>query len=575
MMKRKIAIFLSLATFFLAGCGPSMDNISKRAVKNTSGISDMAKDHDKIHIEGDQESPIRIKGTEMEKTLNISLIHLNVKYKEPDKNRARLIELNREAAKKSRLIVNTEMAVSGYSFQSLDDIAGYAEPGTGPTITALREIARTYGTYICIGFAERDEPTGIFYNAAYVIGAEGEILLRYRKVSAEAKWACPGSGVTDNTFETPWGRVGVLICSDSYFGLFARQTTLRGARMILVPANWPETGLDPRNIWKTRAMENGVSVVACNRGGKNRLMTCDKAWSGAFTPTGEEVFSRCSFDSVIFSFEVPLENGQLPGSYRAKRMEERTPRFYRPIYLDTRNSDYGGGDFTSYYEMPEPGASSVTCFAGDFHNMAAWPRLVDAIENVQQAPGFHCFILPEISGGLERESLENNPVFKSLPENVAVFTGYREENGDSGVLMITAKDKKKWHPNSEDKDGAFPILTDVGPLRVGISDTSKLVHPETAMAYSKLGADLILVSAGRLDAASPLLFGAKAIEQTAIAVAGHNMAFICEPPEGHQPWREEKILEPGICHMDLNSEKTRKKRFLDRVDFELLLKKLP
>jgi len=510
--------------------------------------------------------------------LKISLIHLDVHYKAPDHNRSNLIELNRKAAEKSQLLVNTEMAVSGYSFQSMEDIDGYVESATGPTLTLLKEIARTYGTYICIGFAEEDERTGIYYNAAHVIGPEGKTVCRYRKINAEARWACPGAGTQDNTFDTPWGRIGVLICSDTYHGLLPRQTALRGAKMILVPANWPASGIDPQNIWKARAMENGVYVVACNRSGRDRTMSCDNAWSCAFTPGGKKIVARCSSGSSIVSFQVTLKHGQLPGQDNRKKLETRKPELYRPIYLDMRHSDYGGSDFTSYYEMPRPGKFSVTSFAGESQQSNISESLLNEMGKKQGRPGFHCFLLPRI---FDRQSLSifsSQPALKKLPEHIAVFVGYKENNGETGTLLILFQGERHWYQNTHheksnisNNNQSFPAIVDMGPLRVGVCCENELVHPETAVACSKLGCDLLLVSAGSLDNSAPLVFGVKSVEQTAIAVAGKNMAFICEPPQGHQPWREKKILKQGVCRMTLHSKRTRKKRFQDRVDFDLLL----
>ena len=35
-------------------------------------------------------------------------------------------------------------------------------------------------------------------------------------------------------------------------------------------------------------------------------------------------------------------------------------------------------------------------------------------------------------------------------------------------------------------------------------------------------------------------FGIKSVEKCVNAVSSKNMAFICEPPEGHAPWKEKK-----------------------------------
>jgi hypothetical protein len=149
------------------------------------------------------------------KTLKLALIHANIRHKEPDSNRTVLIDLIRQAAQQgANIVVTPEMAISGYSFSSRTDILPYTEIENGPTLSRLAEVVKETGIYVCIGLAEKDACTGIFYNSAFVMGPDGQRLCRYRKINAESRWACPGDPKEDNTFETPWGRVGVLIsCS--------------------------------------------------------------------------------------------------------------------------------------------------------------------------------------------------------------------------------------------------------------------------------------------------------------------------------------------------------------------------
>jgi len=242
--------------------------------------------------------------------LNIALVHLAVRHGEPEHNRRELIRLNRQAAEAgARIIVNTELAVSGYSFRSPKEVAAVAEPVDGPSVQAMAEIAEAAGCYIVLGYPEIDPCTGICYNSAAVLGQDGKLVLNYRKVTAEARWACPGSHMQESLFETPWGRAAVLICSDSYYGLIPRAAALRGADLLLVPANWPGGSLDPRELWRARACENGCALVACNRTGKDRTMECYDAVSCAYgadarsLPSAAHLTRRCFMLSFPFRVE--------------------------------------------------------------------------------------------------------------------------------------------------------------------------------------------------------------------------------------------------------------------------------
>ena len=277
----------------------------------------------------------------MDNSIRIALIHLNVHYKKPEINRSNLFRFNLEAAlQEADIILNTELSVAGYSFNSREDISEYVETGTGLTVMGLADIARQHSKYIGIGLAERDDTTGIYYNSAIMIGPDGRQICRYRKINAEIRWGCPGHSKQENTFDTPWGRVGILICSDTYYGLFPRSMALKGVDLLWVPANWPPEGIDAKEVWRARVLENGFFLAACNRSGKDRIMNCRDAISCVYDPQGREIFSASSEESSVFFADLPLdENGKLRGVLHGEKLENRTPVRYAPIYLDLRQVD--------------------------------------------------------------------------------------------------------------------------------------------------------------------------------------------------------------------------------------------
>ena len=98
------------------------------------------------------------------------------------------------------------------------------------------------------------------YNTAVLIGREGELKGKYRKVQVpdgELDQGCtPGNSWP--VFDTDFGRIGMLICWDSWFVDPARALALKGAEIILMPI-W---GGDPTLI-AARAIENHVYLVSC------------------------------------------------------------------------------------------------------------------------------------------------------------------------------------------------------------------------------------------------------------------------------------------------------------------------
>lgn len=471
-------------------------------------------------------------------------------------------------------------------------------------MTGLQAIAKRYGAFICLGLAERNHTTDIFHNSALVLDPAGEIVCRYNKVNAEVRWACPGNGVQDNIFKTPWGTVGVLICSDTYHGLIPRQTTLKGTDLIITPANWPQGGIDPAELWRIRAMENGIYMAVCNRGGKDRTMSCHDAPSCAFDPHGRRLLEQSSSTSTIMTVHIPLKNGQLEQAKRLEQLGRRHPERYRPIYLDMRHVTYDGGDYTDYYEMAKPGLYHVSCHTS-IGNPGEIPDIVRGIHHPQaqaknddQTTGqeereerkepekikLWVFVFSELAH--QKHAMAVLPVLKQQIKGSkkAVCLGFKDEQGNSRQIFITPDGMVYHHGNNWEKDPTYKsnslpngdrhrTIVDIGPIRAGICKPEELIHPEVAVAHAKLGCDLLISSCAKMEPALQSMAAAKTLERITIAVAAHNVGFVCQPPESHARWQETLAVSPGVCRQLLNSSDTRSKRFQDRIDFKTLLEK--
>jgi len=503
----------------------------------------------------------------LKSSLKIALIHLDVKYKQPEENRRTLLALNREAADLGAdLVLNTEMGISGYSFSSREDISKYTETETGETLSGVARIAKEYKAYIGIGFAERDKSTDIYYNSAFVLGPEGIPVCRYRKINGEMRWACPGSFHQEGTFDTPWGRIGILICSDSYYGLMPRSMALKGVDLLWIPANWPPTGLDPGELWKARVLENGFFLAACNRTGKDLRMNCQEACSCVYDPEGRVLFSDASPQSQIFLIDIPLDkNGKISGQQRRQHLANRNPAWYGSIYLDFRLVD----DFTEHYDLPESGSLHVHCIVPDASPLNG-PLLEKRIETFK-SEGAHLFVLPHVDASvLSVETLDS----LAKQQGVGICTALKTEQGDADYILATPDGSSKY-PTSKrsgfDADQPFPMIH-YGCAKIAMAPFEFFVHPELAVTFSKSGCDLVVLSEDILNKKMRLLAGIKTIEKIAVAVSAGNGAGIYMMPQGHQRWEERSIDGPGICSHAVDTSRLRKKNFQDRVDFELLLK---
>jgi predicted amidohydrolase len=135
--------------------------------------------------------------------------------------------------------------------------ADCAEPVPGPSTEYFGELASKHGLYIVAGLVERDGH--LLYNVAALLGPDGKMVGKYRKValprSEIAAGICPGDDYP--VFDTRFGKLGMMVCYDGFFPEVARQLSMRGAEVIA----WPVWGCNPM-LASARACENHVYVVS-------------------------------------------------------------------------------------------------------------------------------------------------------------------------------------------------------------------------------------------------------------------------------------------------------------------------
>ncbi len=127
----------------------------------------------------------------------------------------------------------------------------------GPTTRFLGQLAKKHKMYIVAGIYEKEEP--VVYNTAVLLGRNGELLGKYRKVTLPREEIDGGitPGNSFPVFETDFGKIGIMICWDVYFPEPARMLALQGAEIILLPI-W---GGD-LTLAKARAIENQIYLVS-------------------------------------------------------------------------------------------------------------------------------------------------------------------------------------------------------------------------------------------------------------------------------------------------------------------------
>lgn len=176
----------------------------------------------------------------------------------------------------------------------------WRSPVTRTPLRELQEMARANGIYVVGGFTEPiDGHASRCYNTLVLLAPDGEEVGRYRRTTpSHAPWIYRGGEYWDfdwtpadelPVFDTEFGRVGLLMCSEVYAPELARILALKGAEIILLPAGLISPVRDTSGYggalyetWRTlawaRAIENLACTALCSNvtteGGKAFTLVC-------------------------------------------------------------------------------------------------------------------------------------------------------------------------------------------------------------------------------------------------------------------------------------------------------------
>ncbi|MDV2686800.1 carbon-nitrogen hydrolase family protein [Alkalihalophilus lindianensis] len=141
-------------------------------------------------------------------------------------------------------------------------------PVPSETTQVLGEAARKAGVYLIIGVIERDNARsrGTVYCTVLFFGPDGSLLGKHRKLKPTAAerivWG-EGDGSTLAVFDTPFGKIGALICWENYMPLARAAMYEKGVEIFITPT------ADSRDLWQSTirhiAAEGRCFVLSSNQ----------------------------------------------------------------------------------------------------------------------------------------------------------------------------------------------------------------------------------------------------------------------------------------------------------------------
>ena len=190
----------------------------------------------------------------------------------------KLIADAREAG--AGLLVLPDAAIGGYladlRHPDPDALPPALEPGD-PLLAEVAALARDM--VVCVGYCEADGE--LRYNAAVCLTGDG-VLGRHRKVHLPAaEVTAYAAGDTFAAFDTPVGRIGMLIDYDKTFPESARTLALDGAEIVACLSAWPASITNQAPKLSQDRQSRLFDLYDCARAAENQIVVVSSNQTGA------------------------------------------------------------------------------------------------------------------------------------------------------------------------------------------------------------------------------------------------------------------------------------------------------
>ncbi len=520
-------------------------------------------------------------------TVKVATVHFEPVEGNVALNVQKLVDLTTDAAKNgAKIVVHTEMATSGYSFFSREQIAAVAEPIPGPSTAKLGAVAKRYGIYVALGMPEYDGASNLYYNAVALIGPDGHVAGVYRKrnnlleasYNAEVWASVP-------TFDTPYGRIGIVICSDLFYDGFARLAALAGVNILLAPAN---VGITTDFI-KVRTWENDFSIIVANRfgtGSKGAKTTYFNQNSFAIPSPFAYDFNYGSRSVIMTDRQqiladvsgqsIQIGYGELPVRRARTLPVVRRPSLYSLIGQDTLEP------YTfSQFGLPAPAVFAV---AGVDPGPSAdpWKAALTAVQNALTAArgkGYtlrlavlpsNYFATPDPTGMAGLQDFAN----ANKVDVLAAFSGFVPPlsiliASDGAMYRYSRTHRLRTEPIPDNKLSPYYWIVDRDYARVAILQDVDLMLPETSQVMQKLGVDIVALNSDTTLPVASAMWQSRTGDYYNIVMANRS------GPEGvylgGYPPGDQFTEASGLALMQMDTKYVRNKKESRFLDFTRLL----
>ncbi|KPL80580.1 hypothetical protein ADN00_01685 [Ornatilinea apprima] len=286
--------------------------------------------------------------------INLALAQINTRLGKVEDNLEKHLAYIQEATSNGAdLVVFPELSLTGYVLQDLASAVAHKPVSTDPVFRPLLEASQKVD--LMVGFVEEDARSRFYISAAYL--SRGEVLHVHHKVYLptyglfdESRFFAWGDSL--EAFDTPFGRLGMLICEDFWHASPPYLLWLDGADILLFQSASPGRGLTYESELNTAHWVDHINrayaslftsfVVHCNRVGFEDGLNF---WGGAsvYDPNGQVLLHASQFEETLAMCEIDLNELHRSRARLPLLRDERTALVQRELnrILTSRQSNCG------------------------------------------------------------------------------------------------------------------------------------------------------------------------------------------------------------------------------------------
>lgn len=268
-------------------------------------------------------TPTRRRGETIAKAFEVALVQASPSLGDKQANLEKMRKFVEGAS--ADLFLFGELYLSGY--MAKDYFSKLAETLDGPSVGAVADLAAKASADVIFGMPERDEETDVLYNSSVYVSQDGEVQ-SYRKLYPAnfgpfEELQFFGRGDELGIVETDWGKIGLLICYDTFFPEVPKGLALRGAEVLACISAAPATSKPFFDVViPARAVENTCFFLYSNIVGTELNMVF-QGGTQAIGPRGEELARAKDFEEGVVTCTIDLRDAE-------------TAKRFRPTIRDTR-----------------------------------------------------------------------------------------------------------------------------------------------------------------------------------------------------------------------------------------------